>query len=180
VPDAADEFQLRPLEPEDTFGSLKSGHEAFEPLKRFARKDAQKYEDANLARTYVIKDLGHDRVAAFITLVCSEVRSGEPLLNGAQDPAFPYEYYPAVKIARLMVDNRYRGERGFGRTLVDFALGIARTEICPAVGCRFVVVDAKKESVGFYEKCGFTAVDTAANKALSEPVMFVDLHKAAV
>lgn len=175
-----DDFLLRALTPEDSFGSLKSGAEAFAPLKQFAKKQALKYERANLARTYVIRDEGQKRVAAFITLVCSEVASKVALLNG-DEPPFPYEHYPAVKIARLMVDERYRGEntRGFGRTLVDFTLGIARTEICPAIGCRFVVVDSKKDSVKFYEKCGFTVVDTDTNRQRPEPVMFMDLHKAA-
>lgn len=160
---------------------MKSGHEAFAPLKKFARKDALKYENANLARTYVVRDEGQKRIAAFITLVCSEVASKVTLLNGENEPPFPYQHYPAVKIARLMVDERYRGEnsRGFGTMLVDFTLGIARTEICPAIGCRFVVVDSKKESVKFYEKCGFTAVDTDTNRDRDEPVMFIDLHKAA-
>jgi hypothetical protein len=51
--------------------------------------------------------------------------------------------------------------------------------LCPAVGCRFVIVDSKKSSVGFYEKQGFTLIDTKENRGRSEPVMFIDLHKAA-
>ena len=178
--EGAEVFRLRALSPTDRFNSLKTGGDAFSALKTFARAKAQRYEQANLARTYVIRDETNARTAAFITLVCSEVASKTPLLDPANEPPFPYEHYPAVKIARLMVDERYRGEsrRGFGRTLVDFTLGIARTEICPAVGCRFVVVDSKRESVKFYERCGFTVVDTPSNRERAEPVMFVDLHKA--
>lgn len=176
-----DDFRLRALSPDDKFTSIKSGHEDFAPLKAFARTKAHKYEAANLARTYVIYDGGANRVAAFITLVCSEVASKVALLNGENEPQYPYEHYPAVKIARLLVDERYRGQnsRGFGKTLVEFTLGTARTEICPAIGCRFVVVDSKRTSVKFYERCGFTVVDTESNRDRSEPVMFVDLHKAA-
>lgn len=159
---------------------MKSGDDRFAPLKQFARQKAKAYEAANLARTYVLIDVGSSRIAAFITLVCSEVVSKEQLVNG-DGVVFPHDHYPAVKIARLLVDERYRGDngRGFGRYLVDFALGIARNEICPAVGCRFVVVDSKRESEKFYERCGFTLVDTAANRKLPEPVMYIDLHKAA-
>ncbi len=178
--EGADEFQLRALAPEDTFNGLKSGDRAFQPLVSFAQRDAHRYENANLARSYVLYDPALARVAAYVTLVCSEVRSGEPLLQN-EDPEFPYDHYPAVKIARLLVDKRYRdaGRRGFGRTLVEFSLGVARSEICPAVGCRFVVVDAKQQSIAFYEKCGFTSIDTPANRALRSPVMYIDLHKAA-
>jgi len=183
VPGAQEEdkgFLLRPLEQDDPFGSMQSGDQRFAPLKQFVQKRAKKYEQENLARTYVIEDEANNRIAAYVTLVCSEVVSKEKLLN-EDGLDFPYDHYPAVKIARLLVDARYRNPNphGFGKYLVDLSLGIARSEICPSVGCRFVVVDAKAESVKFYEKCGFTLVDTEANRARTEPVMFIDLHKAA-
>ena len=176
---AQEEYTLRPLQLGDTFTSMKSGDARFAPLTNFARQKAKKYEERNLARTYVIHDVAGSRVAAFVTLVCSEVVSKDPLLT-EDGLDFPYDHYPAVKIARLLVDVRYRGKnkKGFGTKLVQFALGTARSEICPAVGCRFVVVDAKEESIKFYERNGFTLVDTLANRALGSPVMFIDLHKA--
>jgi GNAT superfamily N-acetyltransferase len=176
----ADDFLLRALQADDQVGSMKSGDDRFAQLSQFVRKHAKKYEAKNLARTYVVQDLSNGRIAAYVTLVCSEIESNEPLIVD-EEIDFPYEHYPAVKIARLLVDKRYRGENsaGLGRTLVDFALGVARTEVCPAIGCRFVVVDSKQDSVGFYQKCGFTPVGTLANMQRPEPVMFIDLHKAA-
>lgn len=91
---------------------------------------------------------------------------------------YNYDHYPAIKIARLAVDRRY-ARIGIGKTLVELGLAIVVEEICPRVGCRFVVVDAKRESVSFYErKCGFTALDTPANLSSERPVMFLDVHKA--
>ena len=91
---------------------------------------------------------------------------------------YPYRQFPAVKIARLAVDHRLKEKKlRIGSQLVDLAIGISKDQICPAVGCRFIVVDAKKRSVGFYERCGFTALDTDENKQRDEPVMFIDLHK---
>lgn len=158
---------------------MKGGGTEFQPLTSFARTKAKKYETENLARTYVLEDLSNNRIAAFITLVCSEVVSKERLFDPDQVD-FPYGHYPAVKIARLLVDSRYRGQngRGLGTALVDFALGVARNEICPAVGCRFVVVDSKAASVGFYSRKGFTMIDTLANKDSDSPVLYIDLHKA--
>lgn len=172
------DFFLRPLLVDDKVGSIQSGDEQFAALSRFLKKQAKKYEDANLARTYVIVDRAADRIAAYVTLVCSEVKSAEQT-NG-EPVHFPYSHYPAVKIARLLVDQRYRRDQGFGfgRYLIEFSIGVAREEICPAIGCRFVVVDSKRASVAFYEKCGFTMIDTAENRDLPEPVMFMDLHKA--
>ncbi|WP_303827431.1 GNAT family N-acetyltransferase [Asticcacaulis taihuensis] len=176
-----DEFILRPIEDGDSFTSFRTGDADFAPLKMFAKTKAKPYEKANLARTYVVCDQTNNRVAAYITLVCSEVRSAETLAD-IDGHLFPYEQYPAVKIARLMVDERYRGNglavsKKLGSVLIDFALGIAKNEIAEWVGCRFIIVDAKAKSVAFYEKVGFTLLDTPDNKARAEKVMFVDLSK---
>jgi hypothetical protein len=40
-----------------------------------------------------------------------------------------------------------------------------------------IKADAKKSAVRFYEKRGFTMLDTATNKALPNPVMFILLNK---
>lgn len=115
----------------------------------------------------------------YITLVCGEVVTddGDDCLIEGVD--YRYRQYPAVKIARLAVDKSLQRRAGLGRHLVDIALGTARREVCPSVGCRFVMVESKKNAVKFYERCGFTMLDTAANKERDEPVMFVDLSKAA-
>lgn len=49
----------------------------------------------------------------------------------------------------------------------------------PHVGCMFVVLDAKQQSMKFYEKHGFRKVDTAENSRLEHPVMFVDIGRLA-
>lgn len=114
-----------------------------------------------------------------MTLVCGEVvtEDGDDLLQ-EPDLKYLYNHYPAVKIARLAVHKDLSGA-GLGRALVNLALGQAKRIICPAVGCRFVVVDSKRGAVKFYEKCGFTLLDTPANRERSEPVMFIDLNKVA-
>jgi GNAT superfamily N-acetyltransferase len=175
--EGADEFELRHLQEDDSFNSLRTGDERFAPLKMFARKNAKRYEAESLARTYVIVDVGQRRIAAYITLVCSEI-SAEDLVR-ADGLHFPYPTYPAVKIARLLVDERYRDRRfGFGRKLVNLAQGIATDEIAPSAGCRFVVVDSKAEAIEFYERCGFTLLDTPENRSRPEAILYLDLHKA--
>ena len=72
---------------------------------------------------------------------------------------------------------RYQRKHSLGTRLVEFALGAVRQTICPIVGFRFVVVDAKKKSVPFYKKRGFTLLDMKANLRRSAPVMFIDLTK---
>ncbi|MEO6041718.1 MAG: GNAT family N-acetyltransferase [Croceibacterium sp.] len=170
---------VKQIEPGDRLTGLSLGDAAFTPLKTFLQRHAQKYEAQSLARTYAAIRGDNQKVAGYVTLVCGEVVTddGDDLLH---EPGLRYLYnhYPAVKIARLAVDKELAGA-GLGRALVKLALGQAKRIVCPAVGCRFVVVDSKSQAVKFYEKCGFTLLDTPANRERDEPVMFIDLNKVA-
>lgn len=128
-----------------------------------------------MARTYAT--FADGKVVGYITLVCGEVVVDETNRIAEPDLHYDYDRYPAVKIARLMVDSRYRRDYAIGSDLVQLALGTIKDLVCPAVGCRFAIVDSKLSSVGFYEKQGFSLIDTAENRKRSEPVMFIDLHK---
>lgn len=180
-------FTLRRLAAADNAKALKVGDQAFVPLKLFAQRHAWKYEEERLSRTYVIVDDTVGCMAAYLTLVCSEVASGGPLVDAQENGLhFPYRHWPAVKISRLLVDARYRkdGDRHkagmrFGETLVKLAIGVAMEQICPAIGCRFVMVDSKAAAIDFYERIGFRLLDTEANHEREERIMFIDLHKVA-
>lgn len=176
---AEPDVEVRPVRPGDTLTGLSLGHVDFAPLKIFIQRHALAYERQSLARTYGAFDLANnDKLLGYVTLVCGEVviREGDEALVAEDDFQYLYRQYPAIKIARLAVDRRYR-EAGIGIALVTLALGIAQTVVSPIVGCRFVMVDAKRQSVDFYGKRGFTILDTPDNRARLEPVMFVDLSK---
>lgn len=167
---------LSALGPFHTCSSLSVGDAALAPLKTFLRKDALGLEEQSLARTDVVCDRNNQSVRAYLTLVCGEIetKDGPKLGDGI---SYKYESYPAIKLARLLVDSRLRG-KSVGKQLADFAVGLIKSEICPRVGCRFVVVDAKRGSIGFYEKQGFSMLDTETNKRRERPLMFIELHKA--
>lgn len=169
---------VKQIEPGDNLTGLSLGDAAFTPLKTFLQKHAQKYEAQSLSRTYGAFESDSNKVMGYITLVCGEVVTDESDDRLVNEPGLRYLYnhYPAVKIARLAVDRRISGS-GLGRNLVELALGQSKRVVCPAVGCRFVVVDSKKQAVPFYEKCGFTFLDTTENRRRDEPVMFIDLNK---
>lgn len=172
------DIEIKQIEPGDNLAGLSLGDAAFTPLKIFLKKHAQKYEAQSLSRTYGAFRPDPQKIVGYITLVCGEVVTDEGNGQLVDDPGleYLYDHYPAVKIARLAVDRRFAGS-GLGRTMVNLALGQAKRVICPAVGCRFVVVDSKKESVAFYEKCGFTMLDTPENRERAAPVMWIDLNK---
>jgi GNAT superfamily N-acetyltransferase len=167
------EIDFRPIKPGDRLTGLSLGEE-FVPLKTFLQRKARKFEDKNLARTYAA--FHGTKIVGYITLVCGEVSVKDGDSNPIDEDDYDYKHFPAIKVARLAVDSKRR-KFGIGRTLVELALGIAKDTICPAVGCRFVMVDSKKQSMDFYVKCGFTMLDTQENRDRDHPIMFIDLHK---
>lgn len=173
------DLDIRLIRPGDRLTGLSLGHADFTPLKTFLQRHALEYEQQSLARTYAAFQADPQKVLGYITLVCGEVVTDDGHDGLIEGVDYRYRQYPAVKIARLAVDTSLQRRAGLGRHLVDLALGTARREVCPSVGCRFVMVESKRAAVKFYEKCGFTMLNTPANKERNEPVMFVDLSKAA-
>ena len=47
----------------------------------------------------------------------------------------------------------------------------------PHTGCRFLVVDAKRQSVGFYARKGFSRMGLAGSDEQTFTTMFIDLHR---
>lgn len=174
-------FEIRPIEAGDRLTGLSVGADKFLPLKTFIQKHAKTYQAQSLARTYGAFSTApalRGKLLGYVTLVCGEVviEDDDPLLPLGEGVDYRYRHYPAVKIARLAVDARQRGQ-DIGTQLLDLSLAITLEVICPEVGCRFLMVDAKQDSVGFYSKAGFTMLDTPANRQRDEPVMFIDLPK---
>ena len=107
-----------------------------------------------------------DLVRAHITLDCGEVAAERDDIADLDGANFRYEHFPALKIARLAVHAQYH-KFAFGRTLVSFS--VRRSQyIAGIAGCRFVIGDAKKPSVGFYEKCDFRLIDTEKKTKIAQ------------
>lgn len=174
MPGGVAEITVKQIEPGDKLSGLSLGHADFVPLKTFLTKHAHKYEMQSLARTYGA--FTDQKIVGYITLTCGEVISNSDCDQLIADVEYPYHHYPAVKIARLAVDRRLQG-KGLGQQLVKLAVGQAKSIICPAVGCRFITVDSKKQSVDFYRRSGFTLLDTKENRERSSPVMWIDLNR---
>lgn len=168
-------YELRALDDGDGCNSLSLGEQALVPLKTFLRKEAKRLHRDNLAKTFVLVETGETRVLAYVTLVCTHVAVQQ---FGAPAPVdgFKYADYPAVKLARLAVDSDLQGQ-GVGAQLVDFAVALTEEHIMPHAGCRFLVVDAKPNSVGFYQHKGFSKMGVADDGGQAFTTMFIDLHR---
>src|SRR3989344_3853621 len=70
------------------------------------------------------------------------------------DKNIKYSNLPSLKIARLAVDNRFL-RRGLGTLMIEYIVRRAKFISIKIAGCRFVTVDAKKNSILFYQKNEF-------------------------
>lgn len=171
-------FILRQILSNDDTSKLSLGNETYTPLKIFLKKAAFDFHQYEIAKTYVLVNqaASSSRIWGYITLMSSEI-----VLNEGQRPresaaTSRYEAFPAVKIARLAIDKALQGN-GFGTRFLDWCINHVKLAIMPHVGCRFIVVDAKRDSVVFYEKSGFVLLDTESNRSDDHPLMFFDLYK---
>lgn len=167
------DYYIRKLEASDNVKNFSTGKQSFLPLKTFLQKQANHFQQSSIAQTYVAATV-NNIVIGFVTLTCSEIDLQDGYDIADCSHANNYEFLPAVKIARLAVDARYRGNE-IGSTLVGFAIAMILDRIAENVGCRFVVTDAKSEAVSFYKKLGFVLLDSDGNKSDGHQLMFLDL-----
>jgi GNAT superfamily N-acetyltransferase len=86
--------------------------------------------------------------------------------------SFPYEEYPAIKIVRLAIDSRFEG-LGIGTFLMKFIL-VQVVSICDSIGCRYLLVDSKPGSIGFYKKFDFKVAEK--NKRTKSIPMYLNMQ----
>jgi len=147
-------------------------------LRAFLKKMAHPFHVADTAKTYVAAE-GTDqgpRIRSYISISLSEIRREYANLEDCPEAA--RFNYPAVKIGRLATDRRYEG-KGLGSALIDLVVGIAQEQIMPHAGCRFLILDANRAKIAYYQRRGFVLVENPENldEANQNPVMFMDLHR---
>ena len=95
---------------------------------------------------------------------------GKNLYTGAEFVRYK-QSYPAVKIGRLGVSADYKGQ-GYGNAILDyikiFFLSNNKT------GCKYITVDAYRQSLPFYEKNSFEYL-TEKDKDKDTRLMYFDL-----
>jgi GNAT superfamily N-acetyltransferase len=156
------------LSEEDDFASFCS---TSDELNDFLKSDALKAQNNLISRTYLCSWGG--ALAGFVTLTTDTI--GYNLVEHCDGiDGYVYQKYPAIKIARLAVDKRYK-RRGIGQNLLLWAVGKAY-EISKQIGCRYITVDAKRESIDFYLKYEFKIVKKHEERDF--PPMYFNLYSA--
>lgn len=166
-------FELIRLSPEKEIAPFDCGDS---DLNEFLITDSKKYYDQLLAVTYIIE--GNGETVAFFSVLndrisLSDVESGNrgKKIKDRFASNKRFKSYPAVKIGRLGVSNSMKG-KGLGTSLLDYIkymfINNNRT------GCRFVTVDAYRNSLEFYEKNDFKYM-TEKDRESDTRLMYYDL-----
>jgi hypothetical protein len=164
---------FRPMMSGDIVTGLSLGDKSFQPLKTFLRKSALDFHLSDVAKTYVlVEEVSPSKIWGYITIVCSEITLGEGYSLEDCPRANQYKTFAAIKIARLWIGG-YVGKAMAGK----WCISLVTDNIVPIVGCRFLIVDSKLNAISFYEKIGFTVLDTPENKQSKKPLLFLDLHR---
>lgn len=146
-------------------------------LNDFLINDAKNYQEELLAVTYILLD--GESVVAFFSLLNDRVsisdveskRKWSKYFRDIMPKGKRFKSYPAMKIGRLGVSNQYKG-MGIGTMIVDYLkqLFISNNR----TGCKYITVDAYRQSLSFYEKNGFNYL-TELDKDELTRLMYFDL-----
>ena len=137
-------------------------------LNAFLKEDALENQKELINKTFLC--CHSNQLVGYITFTTDIIEKEEVRKDGRIE--VPYKEYPAIKIARLAVDEQYE-RKGVGRFLLLAAVGKA-LKISDEVGCRFITVDSKQDSIEFYEKRGgFELAKKRKNKTY--PTMYLDI-----
>lgn len=163
---------VRRLTERDDRAAFSSGNE---DLDRFFRRYAgQNQFQHHLGTTYIAVDESTGTVLGFATVASSSVlRDALPAPRRKRLPHYPL---PVLRLARLAVDGRARGQ-GIGKLLLRAVFGLAHQQ-ASGFGCIGVVVDAKGDAIAFYSQYGFEPLEAEAGALELHPEptpMFLEL-----
>lgn len=130
-----------------------------------------------MAVTYLLEDIVDNATVAYFSVLADKISFNPDetgiwnKLNRKIPNPKRRRNYPAIKIGRLAVNEKYAGE-GVGRFLLD-SIKYAVTSV-RRLGCRFLTVDALSSATVFYKKNGFQFF-TELDKDDETRLMFYDL-----
>ena len=170
-PDPEVSFKIRRLEPGDHRTAFRSGNVDLDRF--FLRYAGQNQFRHHIGTTYVAVDAA-GTIAGFATVTASEI--APEAMAPTKRRRLPKYPVPVLRLARLAVDERANG-RGIGSLLVGSILVLAM-QMADDIGCVGVLVDAKPESVAFYERLGFLRLEGVAGELGDRPTplpMFLEV-----
>jgi GNAT superfamily N-acetyltransferase len=136
-------------------------------INDFIRDEAKQFQFERLGVSYIFTY--EEKPVGFVTLSMADLRKEK--MKSEDRLVIGKENYPALQISQLAVCVKFE-RKDIGTELCNFSLGKAY-EFSEKVGCRFLVLNAKKDVIGFYEKYGFRLLPKQEGR--KEPVMFLNI-----
>lgn len=124
-----------------------------EDLNDFIKNDALKNQNDWLSVTMVLEN-SSGKIAGFYTITPDTLHKGR-IAKSDKIGDYPYQKYPAIKLARLAVDKLYQ-HQGFGKELMS-EFFVQAWQAVTTEGGRFITIDAKNDAVSFYQQYGFVS-----------------------
>lgn len=158
---------------------VKTFHCGDEDLDDFICNEATNFTKALLALTYIVNTKDDSKTMAYFSLATDKLSvtdfNSNSEFNRFRKRRFEHEKrlrsYPAVKLCRLGVDLSMKGT-GIGSSLISFIKFYCTHG--NRFGCRFLIVDAYKSAISFYEKNGFLPLKRSTEEANTQ-LMYLDL-----
>lgn len=119
-------------------------------MDNFLKEEALSEQEKYLNVTYLLIDSDNQKIVGYVSLCNDCIRLD---VEEKEESNFPYLSIPALKIARLAVDNNYK-RKGMGDLLIQFSFAVAN-KIRPHSGLVFVTLDCYEHRVSYYEGKGF-------------------------
>ena len=116
----------------------------------FLKKEALVEQNKGLSTTHLLIDKDNNKLIGFISL-CNDCLSLD--IDEKNKMNMPYLTIPAVKIARLGIDNNYQGQ-SLGKFLIGYST-ILISHIKKYSGVTMVTLDCYKDKIAYYQKLGF-------------------------
>lgn len=133
----------------------------------FIHKEALIFQNERLGVTYVFRH--EKKIIAFVTLSMANLRKEK--LENEDKLEYGREHYPALQISQLAVCNEYQKSK-IGTFLCDFCFDRA-LKFSERIGCRFLILNARQEVIGFYEKYGFKLLPDQDKR--NEKMLFLNI-----
>jgi GNAT superfamily N-acetyltransferase len=171
-----EKFPIIRLEPDSELKHFDCGDQ---DLNDFFFNDTANYSQELLAVTYTFEN-NSETVAFFSVLndaIINKDRLTKKTISNKLIREIPNEKrrprYPAVKVGRLGVNNKYQGQ-GIGSEVLDFVKSFFTVR--NKTGCRFITIDAYNcdNVINFYKRNGFKFL-TDQDKSDDTRLMYFDL-----
>ena len=133
--------------------------QSYEPeLVHFLLEDALDNQKNRISVTYLWFLKASGELIGYITLLNDRINLEGELKDVFRRKGVKYHSLPALKVGRLCVDDRFL-RKSIGTLMLAFAVKVANHIFNGYAGCRFIVLDAKRnhqnDPIHFYKKVGF-------------------------